>query len=148
MESKKISEQFVQNLLHALPCWHSKLVRPFKDTLNGEMSLETYYCLETLRHCGTVTMTDLARRMKIPKQEITRLIDALAVHEFVERVPNKEDRRMIQLRLTPRAASYLDNYYMKNKAFIQALETQLTEDELHRLNEAVAVLREILPKLG
>ena len=36
MEAGKISEKFVQNLLIAMPVWHSKLVRPFKDTLNGE----------------------------------------------------------------------------------------------------------------
>ena len=51
MKTEKISEQFVQNLLLVMPDWHSKLIKPFKDTLNREMSLETYYCLETVKRC-------------------------------------------------------------------------------------------------
>ena len=52
METEKTAEKFVQNLLLVMPVWNSKLVRPFKDSLNGEMSLETYYCLETLKSLG------------------------------------------------------------------------------------------------
>ena len=42
---------------------------------------------------------------------------------------------------------YLDEYYLKNTAFIQMLEEKLTQDELERLNDAVEALEEILPKL-
>lgn len=144
---QNISKQFVQNLLHAMPCWHYKLVRPFKDTLSGEMSLETYYCLETLRSCGTPTMTEMAQRLRVPKQQVTKLIDALTAHQFVERVHNEEDRRVIELRVTPTAVQYLDEYYLKNKAFIKALESQLTETELAQLDAAVVVMWKILSKL-
>ena len=64
MKKEKYSEQFVKNLLLVMPDWHSKLVRPFKETLHREMSLETYYCLETVRKCETVTMTELAQQLQ------------------------------------------------------------------------------------
>ena len=73
MKNAKASERFVQNLLLVMPDWHSKLVKPFRDTLDNEMSLETYYCLETLRACGTATMSELAHQMKVPKQQMTKL---------------------------------------------------------------------------
>lgn len=147
MKSEKISAEFVQNLLLVLPNWHSKLVRPFKDLLNREMSLETYYCLETLKLSGTITMTEMAQRLKVPKQQVTKLADNLSEHQFVERVYDEEDRRVIRIRLTPRAEKYLDEYYLKNTAFIQSLEEQLTEEELIKLNQAVLILGEILPRL-
>lgn len=147
MEPVRISERFVQNLLHVLPNWHSKLVRPFKDTLNKEMSLETYYCLETLKMYGTVTMTELARQLKVPKQQVTKLVDKLYEYQFIERVFKADDRRVTWIRLTPKAASYLDEYYLKNTAFIRSLEEQLTEEQLRELNHAVETLREILPIL-
>ena len=59
----------------------------------------------------------------------------------------KDDRRVTWIRLTPGAVSYLDEYYLKNTAFIQMLEEKLTQDELERLNDAVEALEEILPKL-
>lgn len=148
MEPKKISEQFVQNLLSVLPNWHTRLVRPFKEKLNREMSLETYYCLETLKSCETATMTELARQLKVPKQQVTKLVDKLWEHQFIERSGGEEDRRTISIRLTPRAITYLDEYYMKNTAFIQSLEEQLTQEELTELDEAVKTLGRILPKLN
>lgn len=147
MKSEKISAEFVQNLLLVLPNWHSKLVRPFKDLLNREMSLETYYCLETLKLSGTITMTEMSQRLKVPKQQVTKLVDNLSEHQFVERVYDEEDRRVIRIRLTLRAEKYLDEYYLKNTAFIQSLEEQLTEEELIKLNQAVLILGEILPRL-
>lgn len=147
MKAEKMSERFVRKLLLVMPSWHAKLVRPFKDTLGKEMSLETYYCLETLKACGAVTMTELARQLRVPKQQVTKLIDKLSSHQFVERVYSQEDRRAIFIRLTPKAAAYLDDYYQKNKTFIQALDNQLSGEELERLVQAVDTLGEILPKL-
>ena len=147
MIKDKYSEQFVKNLLLVMPDWHSKLVRPFKETLHGEMSLETYYCMETLRKCETLTMTELAQQLKVPKQQATKLVDALYKHGFIERLNKENDRRMIWLRLTPKAAAYLDEYYLKNKDFLRSLEEKLSEEELQKLNEAVRLLGEILPRL-
>lgn len=130
-----------------MPDWHSKLIKPFKDTLNREMSLETYYCLETVKRCGAITMTKLAQELKVPKQQVTKLTDKLSEYQFVERVSNNQDRRSVWIRLTPKASAYLDEYYLKNKVFIHMLEELLTEEELQRLNNAVQVLIEILPKL-
>lgn len=147
MKQNKISEDFVRNLLMVLPDWHSRLVRPFKDMLNREMSLETYYCLQTLKTCETATMTELAAELKVPKQQVTKLVDKLYKHEFVDRACMEGDRRVISIRLTSKALSYLDEYYLKNTAFIKSLEEQLEEADLEKLNEAVIALREILPKL-
>lgn len=147
LKEERISEKFIQNLLLVMPNWHSKLIKPFKEMLNREMSLETYYCLETLKLYGTVTMTQLAQEMKVTKQQLTRLVDKLSEHQFVERTCDPKDRRAIWLQLTPRAISYLDNYYKKNTTFIQMLEEQLTDEELQKLNQAVETLGEILPKL-
>ena len=147
MESVKIAEKVVQNLLLVMPNWHSKLVRPFRDTLHKEMSLETYYCLETLKMSGPVTMKELACLLKVPKQQVTKLVDTLGGHRFIERVQNEEDRRSVRICLTDLAIAYLDDYYLKNTDFIRNMEAQLTDRELDRLNDALETLGELLPKL-
>lgn len=147
MKPEKISEEFVKNLLRVMPEWHARLVRPFKESLNGEMSLETYYCLETVKAQGMVTMSGLAGQLKIPKQQVTKLVDNLSVHGFVERSQKEDDRRVIWIRLSPKAVAYLDEYYRKNMAFIRLLESRLSEEETARLNQAVETLGELLPRL-
>lgn len=148
MRTDKISEEFVKNLLFVFPDWHAKLVRPFKEMLNREMSLETYYCLQTLKMRGTATMTELAQQLKVPKQQVTKLVDNLYAHGFVERTCREEDRRVIAIKLTPEAISYMEEYPLKNTEFIKTLEEKLTEEELQQLNEAAEILRKILPKLS
>lgn len=147
MEQQKKAEEFVKNLLFVMPGWHSRLVRPFKDMLDKEMSLETYYCLQTVRMSEMVRMTDLAQQLSIPKQQATKLVDKLSSHGFVERVFYEKDRRAIWIRLTPEAVRYLDEYYLKNAGFIQKLGNQLTREELEELNSAVETIGRILPRL-
>ena len=141
------NKNFTEELLRLLPYWHYRIDKPFKAFMKDKMSLETYYCLETVKRCGAITMTNLARELKVPKQQVTKLIDKLSEYQFVERVSNERDRRSVRIQLTPKASAYLDEYYLKNRVFIQMLEEQLTEEELQRLNEAARVLNEILPKL-
>ena len=148
MQPKKISEIIVKNLIYIFPIWHSKLVKPFRDSLNGEMSLETYYCLETLKIRETATMTELAKQLKVPKQHVTKLVDQLSRHHFVERFPDEGDRRVTWIRLTPEAVAYLDEYHLKNPSFTQNLEERLSIQELEQLNLALDTLRELLPKLN
>lgn len=147
MGPAKTSEYFIQNLLYVLPNWHSKLVRPFKDTLSSQMSLETYYCLETLKASGTVTMTELSGLLRVTKQQVTKLVDRLCECGFVERVFHEGDRRAVWIQTTPKAHAYLEEYYLKNPAFLRSLEAQLSEEELTQLNRAVEILGELLPKL-
>ena len=92
-------------------------------------------------------MTELAQQLKVPKQQVTKLVDKLDKYGFIERQYHENDRRMIWLRLTPKATAYLDEYYLKNKDFLRSLEEKLSQEELSRLNEAVEVLGEILPRL-
>lgn len=147
MKPKKITEELVRNLLRVFPAWNSKLVRPFKESLHKEMSLETYYCLETVRMCKSITMTELGQQLRVPKQQVTKLIDKLCEHQFVERTHDERDRRTTWIALTPRAEEYLADYYLKNTGFIEKLEDKLTEEEQRKLNEAIIVLADILPRL-
>ncbi len=145
--SDKSTEALIQNLLQVFPAWNAMLVRPFKESLHKEMSLETYYCLETIKHHREMTMSQLAGTLKVPKQQVTKLIDRLYEHHFIERRQDASDRRIIWIRLTSDACIYLNNYYKKNHDFLTYLDDQLTSQEIDRLNDAAATLKEILSKL-
>ncbi len=71
------------------------------------MSLETYYCLETVKMRGTATMTELARQLKVPKQQATKLVDRLSENlvcgagAYTRRTAGSRGYAM-----TPKAVSY------------------------------------------
>ena len=146
MIPEEFSEEFIKKLLVVLPFWHSKIVRPFKEILEGKMSLETYYCLETLKQRGPSTMTELAAALKVPKQQVTKLAGKLYEFRFVERVYDESDRRLIRIRLTETADAYIADYYKKNADFARHLE-RLSKEDLLRLDQAVTLLADVLPRL-
>lgn len=140
-------EKFIENILFILPYWHYKVDKPFKNSIKDKMSLESYYCLQTIRRVGAMNMSEIARRVSISKQQATKIIDRLEKHGFVNRVHSVEDRRAINIEITPRAEEYIDKNYYNNVEFISLLEGKLTADEMERFDEAIGILADIFPKL-
>ena len=57
MQTNEIQEL----LLDTIPAWHYWFARPFKRMLNDGVSLDMYYCIQSMRRSGrTMTMTELA----------------------------------------------------------------------------------------
>lgn len=141
------SNQFIENLLAVLPYWHYKVERPFKQEHKENMSLETYYCLDMLRKEGPMTMGELAGRLRFPKQQATRMIDSLCENDFIRRIHKEEDRRTIEVEITERAVTYIEQGFYKQYGFIERMKRQLTPEEFTELENAIASLLKILPEL-
>lgn len=140
-------ERLIENLLTVLPYWHCKIDRPLKQIVKNKMSLETYYCLQILHKNGTLTMSDLAQRLGITKQQATKTIEKLHEYGFVRRIYKEEDRRLIQIEVTQKALDYIEETYYHDKEIIQMLEEKFGEEDLKMFEEAIHILLKILPKL-
>ncbi|PNV60543.1 MarR family transcriptional regulator [Clostridium sp. chh4-2] len=138
---------FTEMMLKLLPYWYYKIEKPFKMSLKDKMSLETYYCLQILQQDGSMTMTDLAARLKISKQQATKIIDTLNQHHFIERKYNERDRRYIRICVSDSAIQYIEENIYKNTDFPLQLEEKIGKEDVKRLEDAMATLLEILPKL-
>lgn len=147
MDDWKKEKKIMDDLLAVLPYWHFKVNKTMKQSLNSEMSLETYYCLQTLRKEGAMTMTEIAHRLKVPKQQATKLIGKLHEHQFVERLQDGGDKRCIRIRITDTAIKYLDRERDQDYVYIKQLKEQIGLDEMLKFGEALEILLEILPKL-
>ena len=67
MQTNEIQEL----LLDTIPAWHYWFARPFKRMLNDGVSLDMYYCIQSMRRSGrTMTMTELANFARMPKQQM------------------------------------------------------------------------------
>jgi len=60
---------------------------------------------------------------------------------LVERMPSKEDRRAILVRLTPKGQKLFEDVFLKHAEFIANITSVLTEREQHELAN-------LLKKLG
>ena len=143
MESTKIQEL----LLGLMPWWNYQIAKPFKQLLDEGVSLEMYYCIQTLRWLGgTMTMSELANWTKMPKQQMTKMVNRLVEQEFVERIDDPQDRRIIKIQITDKALEYID-HFLKNTAGFHSLLDQLGEEEKEKFQQALELLFDVLSKV-
>ena len=68
----------MQELIRLLPHWHYKVERSIRrQQKSRQISYETYFCLMTLKNCGQMKMGELAKAMRLSKQQATHMIDSL-----------------------------------------------------------------------
>lgn len=141
---------FLEDLLTLLPYWHYKIDRPFQRAQREDrdrMSMETYFCLQMLRLNGAMTMTEIAQCLRIPKQQATRLIGKLYEYQFVNRLFDQRDRRVIKIEITDKALEYIQGDLKAHEEFIMNMNSNLNEKERAAFGQAVQTLLQILPKL-
>lgn len=140
-------ETLMKNLLAVLPYWHYVIDRPFKQLHKGDMSLETYYCLQMLEKAGPMPMSELAKHMGCKKQQATRIISDLIKHDFVRRLSDEEDRRIVRIEITDKALNFIEEKFYLNSSFLREAKGTLTAGELEELNGSMETLLRLLPKL-
>lgn len=131
-------------LLDAIPGWHFWFVRPFKKLLDEGVSLDMYYCIQALRRHGEpLTMTELSRFARMPKQQVSKMVDRLVDTGFVERLSDPDDRRVIRLRTTAQAEEYIHRFFEKDAADYRTFFEMLTPEERECFCHALADMNRI-----
>lgn len=143
MKIKKIQEE----LLDLLPLWHCQITKIFEQCLDDGVSLDLYYCIRSIEWGGgLVTMTALADRMQMTKQHMTKKVNRLVELNFVERVCDPADRRVVKVKVTEKgekfAADFLENEAGGLKLLIEKMDVQ----EQQEFKKSVSALNRILTR--
>jgi MarR family 2-MHQ and catechol resistance regulon transcriptional repressor len=97
--------------------------------------------LECLGHLGPMTIGQLCKKQLVSGGNMTVVIDNLEKEGLVERVPSKEDRRSILVRLTDKGTKLFDEIFKQHAQCVAKLASVLTESEQEELGK-------LLKKLG
>lgn len=142
LEIKKIQG----TLLDVLPVWNYKIEKPFKKLLDEGVSLEMYYCIRILQWHGSLTMSELANIVKMPKQQMTKMVNRLVEQEFAKRIYDPSDRRIIKIELTENAQKYIDRFLTQDAECFQKLLEKMSETDRSDFMQAISTLTRILYK--
>ena len=135
-------------LLALLPMWNYRISKPFKQFLDGEVSLEMYYCIQTLRWCsGTLTMSELAHYTRMPKQQMTKMVNRLIELQFVKRIYDPADRRIIKIQITHKAEEYIRHFLETDAGCFQPLLQLLDTEDTEKFKKALDLLYQVLSKI-
>lgn len=144
MDYLKIQEM----LLELLPQWNYKIAKPFKQLQDEGISLEMYYCIKTLQWGGGImTMSELGKHTKMPKQQMTKMVNRLVEQEFVERVYDPSDRRIIKIQLTDAAQNYLDHFIEHDASCFRPLLDMMSPEDIDIFQRSLEQLLDVFSRL-
>jgi MarR family 2-MHQ and catechol resistance regulon transcriptional repressor len=97
--------------------------------------------LEALLHLGPMCQHTLGKKLLRSAGNVTLVVDNLERHGWVRRERQVEDRRMIQIHLTPKGRRLITRVFPEHAKVVAKVMSQLTAAEQEQL-------RQIARKLG
>ena len=89
-----------------------------------------------------LSVSDLARRLRLTRQSAHRLALGLARAGWIRYLPNSSDRRLLQLEITASGKRVLDEAELRFTTWLSVMTYDLSERELRQMVSAVRCVRE------
>ena len=94
-----------------------------------ELSFPQALLLLELNEAGTISMSELSRRLQVTQGVATRMVDRLLEKDMVERERDKVDRRVVLVTLAPKGKKLAGEMERINKMKIKELFKAVPEKE-------------------
>jgi len=142
-------DDVVENLLYVLPLIHKKLLKiePPADKPKLTLSRIHVSIMGMIRDDGPLPISEIARRLLIPKPQMTHLINNLVNHGMVAKQVSSEDRRVVNISLTSAGETTIRRLDEILKMNVRKNLSYLSDAELEELSVVLAKLRELGTKL-
>lgn len=127
------------------PLWH--VIRAHIRQVAVEqfgITVEQFHALRHIR-MGLTSVSEIAGAKCISRAAISQSIDLLVDRGLVARAYDAQDRRRIQLTLTPSGNDLLDAVFDNTHRWMAELFAPLSDEELQILSQAMESLRKVLP---
>jgi MarR family transcriptional regulator, transcriptional regulator for hemolysin len=125
-----------------------KISKISQDIVRGNLSHldidRSFYPLLLIDAGNGITQQELARKLSCDKVQVVRIIDYLSSNGYVERTPNKTDKRKYELSVTDKARKVIPNI---KKAFDELSAITLKGLTIKQKNELYAMLTIIVSNL-
>ena len=123
-------------------------MRPQVEALfaHEDVGFTQWRVLMCLRDGLAHTCADISRELSHDKGSMTRLIDQLETRNYLSRMRDAEDRRLVFLELTPAGRAAADRLVVKVVDYFNTLLTEFSEEEVQRLIHLLKKLRRVVKR--
>jgi len=109
-----------------------------------KLSFTTLSVLHTLSRKSPMRLTDLTANEQVTQSAITQLVTRLERDGFVERRPDPNDGRVVQVHITERGANVIDSRRLDRIAQITKFMEGLTLEEKRAIAAAIPALKRLV----
>ena len=122
----------------------TRLARKLRQQAEPGITPSLLSALSTIERAGPMTIGDLCAAEQVQPPTMTRLVASLVEAGLVERNVDPADRRVAWVRVTPAGAKSLAQTRKRKEAYLAKRLRQLEPDRLAVLEEAAAILDELV----
>ena len=140
-------DNVAQNMFHALPLIKKRLLHMDLVQREHGTPLSHVQVLAMLQDVGTMSVSEISRRLGIAKPNITPLVDRLFEAGYVDRQHDENDRRVVNIVLMEAGKEKLAGIRATIAHQIQLQADGLSVSEFRELNESLSSVVRILSSL-
>ncbi len=143
--SKELVDEISNILFLLMPKFKKKL---FTSSLpKGILPPSHFHVIMYLDRNGSASVSDIADFLGVSRPNMTPIINNLISEGLVERVPDPNDRRIIRIVMTEKAAELLNYQKDKIKAGFAEKISILDEKDLLELKNSLTKITDIIEKI-
>lgn len=134
-------------LLRLMRLTYSKVQRPFEELFKGQLTALQLHVLCELKISGAMTVTELADRLRIPKQQMSKLVSKMALSGYiVKKRTVSTDKRSVMVEITEGISQMMSS---KCIDYMETIGRTMEESGVDRVQFAAAVrlLADILDRM-
>lgn len=129
MTAKQDVDELTISLVDALWRFWRQWRQASHPVRKGKITPEQYWLLKRLKHAGPLNIRELAEGLGITSSSATTATKRLARMGLVKRERQKEDERVVIVRLTSAGQEMLEQWADEQRAALASLLTPLTPEE-------------------
>ena len=142
-----VIDSIIENIFHIYPLIYKKLLKVDFESVEGSLSYLHFLIIRMLARTGALPISEIGRRLMVPRPQMTHLIDQLIALDMAVRMPNTKDRRIINIELTGNGKATLRKCVELVRANIKSKLEHIDDVELSELSLLLTRLNEITSKL-
>ena len=120
------------------------LARKLKEYNIGEINPAQGRILFVLWRSDCISIRELAEKTLLEKSTLTSMLDRLEEDKYLTRIPSREDRRKILIKLTKKNKTLRDKYMQISKEMTELFYSRFTSKKIDEFEEH---LKQILDNL-
>lgn len=142
--NKETVETVAITTFEVLPLLRKKLLRMDVVQAEHNMPMSHVQVLAMLGEVGSMSVSDISKKLGIAKPNITPLIDRLIAENYVERQRDVSDRRVVNIVLLPAGEEKLEGIRDTIVRQVMRWTGSIPEKEFFELEHALQVISNVL----
>ncbi len=146
--STDLTHSIAHNLFAALPIFRKRLLH--MDVIQREYNIPLSHVqvLAMLNDNGSMSVSEISRRLGIAKPNITPLVDRLTEACLVDRERDAEDRRVVNIVIRPEGVEKLSTIRATMLDLVTSWADNLSASDLKELNKSLSSITRILGSIN